>query len=328
MKAQNISIIGLGRLGASVGLAVKQSSLNVTVVGHDRNLDVAKIAQSPVGAIDKVESSVRALASRADVLVLAVPLSELEALLSVIGDAIQPHTLILDFSSLKQPGLKWAAKYLPQGHYVGASPVLAADWLSDGRIELEAASGDMFKNSIFCLMPSPKADPQAVETAVNFGSLLGATPYFVDPLEYDSLVQGLEAVPGLLGAAMYRAITQSAGWRDMLRFAGLPFAQTTQPLSAGADIAYQALDNKVATLRWLDALIAEMKALRSLVNEGETEVLSAVFAELHKERQRWLAERDQNDWAEGKPPEIEGNTLGSQFLGAFGRKRKQDDQNS
>ncbi|MBK7180086.1 MAG: prephenate dehydrogenase/arogenate dehydrogenase family protein [Chloroflexi bacterium] len=227
MKAQNVSIIGLGRLGASIGLAVKKSSATMTVIGHDRNQDVAKIAQSPVGAVDKVEANARNLASRADILVLAVPMSELEPLLSVIGDAIQPHALILDFSSLKQPGLKWAAKYLVQGHYVGASPVLAADWLTDGRVEVEAASADLFKNSIFCLMPSPKADPQAVETAVNFGSLIGAVPYFVDPMEYDSLLQGLEVVPGLLGAAMFRAITQSTGWRDMLRFAGLPFAQTT-----------------------------------------------------------------------------------------------------
>ncbi|MBK6326708.1 MAG: prephenate dehydrogenase [Chloroflexi bacterium] len=326
MKAQNVSIIGLGRLGASIGLAVKKSSATMTVIGHDRNQDVAKIAQSPVGAVDKVEANARNLASRADILVLAVPMSELEPLLSVIGDAIQPHALILDFSSLKQPGLKWAAKYLVQGHYVGASPVLAADWLTDGRVEVEAASADLFKNSIFCLMPSPKADPQAVETAVNFGSLIGAVPYFVDPMEYDSLLQGLEVVPGLLGAAMFRAITQSTGWRDMLRFAGLPFAQTTQPLSAGADIAYQAMSNKIATLRWLDALVEEMKSLRRLVSDGEEEMLASIFTELHMERERWLAERAQNQWSEAKEPDIEGNTISGQLLGAFGRKRKPADK--
>lgn len=326
MKAQNVSIIGLGRLGASIGLAVKKSSATMIVIGHDRNQDVAKIAQSPVGAVDKVEANARNLASRADILVLAVPMSELEPLLSVIGDAIQPHTLILDFSSLKQPGLNWSAKYLVQGHYVGASPVLAADWLTDGRVEVEAASADLFKNSIFCLMPSPKADPQAVETAVNFGSLIGAVPYFVDPIEYDSLVQGLEVVPGLLGAAMFRAITQSTGWRDMLRFAGLPFAQTTQPLGAGADIAYQAMSNKIATLRWLDALLEEMKSLRRLVSESEEGMLASIFTELHMERERWLAERVQNQWSEAKEPDIEGNTISGQLLGAFGRKRKPDDK--
>ncbi|MBK8985214.1 MAG: prephenate dehydrogenase/arogenate dehydrogenase family protein [Chloroflexi bacterium] len=323
MKAQNVSIIGLGRLGASIGLAVKQSSPTLTIIGHDRQPDMARIAQTSLHAIDKAEANARSLAARADILALAVPMSELEPLLSVIGDAIQPHTLILDFSTLKQPGLKWAAAHLSQGHYVGASPVLAADWLSDGRIHIEAASADLFRNSIFCLMPAPQADPQAVATAVAFGSMLGAVPYFVDPLEYDNLAQGLETVPGLLAAAMYRAITQSPGWRDMLRFAGLSFAQTTQPLSAGADVAYQAFTNKTATLRWLDSLIDEMKALRRLVDEGDLDMVSSIFADLHMERQRWLADRAKNEWAEGQAPEIEGNTIGSQFLGVFGRKRNQ-----
>ena len=67
MKAQNVSIIGLGRLGASIGLAVKKSSATMIVIGHDRNQDVAKIAQSPVGAVDKVEANARNLASRADI---------------------------------------------------------------------------------------------------------------------------------------------------------------------------------------------------------------------------------------------------------------------
>jgi hypothetical protein len=85
------------------------------------------------------------------------------------------------------------------------------------------------------------------------------------------------------------------------------------------------MNNKIATLRWLDALIEEMKSLRQLVNAGETEMLSSIFTDLHLERQRWLAERSKNEWAEVPASEIQGNTIGSQFLGAFGRKRKQDD---
>jgi prephenate dehydrogenase len=322
MNAKNVSIIGLGRLGASIGLAVKQNSPGLTVVGHDRDGDVARLALNSVGAVDKLENSARALAAKADILVLAVPLNELEPLLSVIGDAVQSHALVLDFARLKQPGLKWAAHYLQQGHYIGASPALAAEWLHDGRTELEAASADLFRNSVFCLMPSPRAEPAAVETAVAFGSLLGAIPYFVDPLEYDSLAQGLEVAPGLLAVALFRAIAQSTAWRDMLRFAGQPFAQTTQPLSAGADLAYQALHNKIATLRWLDALIEELHTTRQWIQAGESELLDAVFTDLHSERQRWLSSRAQNEWAETKAPEIDNFTFSSHLLGSLGRKRK------
>lgn len=324
MKAQNLSIIGLGRLGASIGLAVKQSAVGLAVIGHDRNADVAQIALQ-MGAVEKVEVDVRSLASKADILVLAVPFAELEPLLTVIGDVVQPQTLLLDLSPLKGAGLKLADRFLKEGHYVGASPVLSADWLVDGRSEIEAASGDVFKNSIFCLMPSPKADPQAVETAVNFGKLLGALPYFIDPMEYDGLLTGVQAVPGLLAAALFRSVSQSTGWRDMLRFADVPFAMSTQPLLGGEDIVHEAMSNKIATLRWLDAIMAELKIMRQLVYEGDTDILAATLSGLFEDRAAWLSNREKNDWVEITAPDIDNNTISSHFMGAFASRKKKNE---
>jgi prephenate dehydrogenase len=323
MKAQNVSIVGLSRLGASIGLAVQQSSLDVQVVGHDRDPDVAEIVRG-MGAVDKVEADVRSLAAKADILLLAVPASELEPLLSVIGDVVQPHALVLDLSNLKGTGLKLAQQYLQAGHYVGASAVFAADWLVDGRTEVEAATGDAFKNSLFCLTPSPQADPKAVETAVQFGKRLGAIPYFVDPLEYDSLLAGVQTVPGLLAAALFQSVTQEAGWRDMLRFAGVPFAMSTQPLANGTDIATEAAANRTATLRWLDALIASLQGYRRLVHEDDSEILTASLENLFIARSEWLASREENDWIEGKLPEVEQDSWSSYFLGALGKRSKKD----
>ncbi len=321
MKAQNISIVGLGRLGASIGLAVQQSSLDVRVVGHDRNADVARLALS-MGAVTKLEMEVQALAAKADILVLAVPFVELEALLAVIGDQVQGHTLVLDLTPLKGPSLKLAQKYLKQGHYVGATAVLSAEWLVDGRSELEAASGDVFKNGVFCLSPSPQADPKAVETAVTFGRLLGAIPYFVDPMEYDGLLIGVQTAPGLLATALFRTISQSTGWRDMLRFAGVPFAMSTQPLVGGQDVAKEALSNKIATLRWLDALTDELKVMRRLVQEGEEELLAAMMSAAFMDRAAWLEQREKNNWEEVETPDMESFSLSSHFLGSLASRRK------
>ena len=69
-----------------------------------------------------------------------------------------------------------------------------------------------------------------------------------------------------------------------------------------------------------------MKSLRRLVSDGEEEMLASIFTELHMERERWLAERAQNQWSEAKEPDIEGNTISGQLLGAFGRKRKPDEK--
>lgn len=326
MKAQTVSIIGMGRLGVSLGLALKASQAGLTIVGHDRAEERTRQAKDKVGAIDKAEWNLINAVSAADILVLAVPMTELEDVLLVGGEEVQPHALVLDLSSLKGLGLKWAKLYLRHGHYVGASPVLTAASLADGRDDPLTASADLFKNSIFCLAPSATADPQAVETAVNFGLLLGATPYFVDPMEYDSLIQGVVTMPGLLAAAMFNTVHQSTGWRDILRFANVPFALTTQPLSEGVDVARLALNDKAATLRWLDALIGEMEAFRRQIAAGDLESLSIIMEDLWLKREKWLRDRAENNWVEGETPRIEHRGLSEQMLGGWiaGRGKKEE----
>lgn len=326
-RAQTVTIIGMGRIGASIGLALKQSPLGMTIIGHDRDGSLAQEAKEKVGAVDKAEWNLISAVSKADILVLNIPAVEVEDTLKVIGSDLQAHALVLDLSSLKSAGLRWAQQHLRQGHYVGASPVLAAGALADGRTELAAARADLFKNSIFCLMPSVNADPKAVETAVNFGLILGASPYFVDPLEYDSLLQGIETVPGLMSAAMFSAVSKANSWRDILRFADQSFALTTQALTSGAEeIAHLAFHNKVATLRWLDALVEELQEIRRWVYRDEVETLTAVLIDQERKRIGWLKDRRQNEWAEAKMPDIEHRSLGEHLLGRWGRRDDRDEE--
>jgi prephenate dehydrogenase len=327
MKARTVTIVGMGRTGVSIAQALKASSAGLTVVGHDRFRELAVRAKEELGAIDRAEWNLVNAAAAADILVLAVPLVELENTLMVIGEEVQPHALVLDLSVLKSSGLRWANQYLRQGHYVGVVPVLSAAFLNDGRDEMETASADLFHNSIFCLMPSPKADPQAVETAVNFGHILGATPYFVDPMEYDSLAQGVETLPGLTAAALFGAVQKSTGWRDMLRFANSSFSLATQPLQYGTDITSLALNNKAATLRWLDAVLQELADIRRLIHEGDREVIDLTLGNLLVQRERWLKERSRNEWAEGIETKVERPSVSDQFLGGWlGGKLKKDNK--
>lgn len=317
MKAQTVTIIGMGRTGASIGRALKSASSNLTIVGHDRYRDVVEKAKDKLQAIDKVEWNLISAAAAADILVLALPLTELEDTLMVIGRELQPHTLVLDMGALKGQGLQWANKYLKTGHYVGVVPVLAASYLKDGRDEAESAAADLFQKSIFCLMPSATADPRAVETAVNFGRLLGATPYFVDPLEYDNLAQGIETLPGLAAVALFSALSKSTGWRDMMRLANSSFALATQPLHYGTDLTRLALNDKAATLRWLDAYLQELTDLRRLLAGGDKEVIDITMENIVAQREKWLIDRSENEWTEGMDTKVERPTLSNQLLGGW-----------
>lgn len=317
MQTRTVLIIGMNRVGVSVVMALKASPLELTVIGYDHRRPVAEAAKTAVPALDAVEPNLLNAVAKADILVLAVPLTELRETLAVIGDEVQPHALILDLSTLKGPGAKWSQQYLQRGHYVGVTPILSAALLPDGRDTLESASADLFRGSVFCIMPSVSTDPAAVDTAVKFGSLLGAVPYFVDPLEYDALAQGVETLPALLAAALFGAVQQSPAWRDILRFANTSFGVATQPLDQGTDIVPMALADKAATLRWLDAIEAELKKWRGLIEQGDADLLELTLAELLLKRSKWLKERADNEWTEDVKTKVETPDLTDQLLGGW-----------
>ena len=321
MKTETVSIIGLDRISASIGLGLLAKDMGLTIIGSDQNKTTAEQAKK-MGAVNKLVGNLRSAAAEADILILNVPFAAQENTIQAIGDEVKEHVLIVDLSKLKGPGLKWAAEYLKKGHYVGASPVLAATSLSDGRFGIEAARADLFRGSIFSIMPSPKADPKAVDTAVNLGRILGATPYFLDVMEYDSLVQGVETAPGLLAAAMFRAVTNSTGWRDMLRFAGLPFALSTASLNS-PDLAELAYHDKEANLRWLDAVLVELQEVRRWIADGDAERASLILDDLALERERWLRERERNEWTEEDTSDFSEMSMISQLFGF--RPKKKDE---
>lgn len=330
MKAQTVTILGLGRIGASVGLALKASGYELQIIGYDEDRETGNKAKE-IEAVDKMVWNLFNAATMADIIVLSLPFKQLEGTLQLIGDDLSPHTLVIDLSSLKSPGLKWAKMYLKSGHYIGASLVLAASMLTDSRLSIEAADPKLFEESVFCIAPAASAEPKAVETAVNFGRLLGATPFFLDAMEYDALMHGVETGPGLLSAAMFRAVQQSTGWRDILRFAGLPFALATTGLE-NEDLAYLALQDKEASLRWVDSVLEQLQEVRRWIAEGELERLDLILDELAIERARWLRDRAKNNWMEDddKPDLSQMGGIGGQFFGAFGRigKGKKDDNES
>jgi hypothetical protein len=134
-------------------------------------------------------------------------------------------------------------------------------------------------------------------------------------------MHGVETGPGLLAAGMFRAVQQSTGWRDILRFAGLPFALATNGLDS-QDLASLALQDKEASLRWLDSVIKELGEVRRWVAEGELERLELILDDLAIERARWLHSRAKNDWSEevDKPDLSQVGGIGGQFLGMFGRR--------
>ena len=111
-----ITIIGLGQIGASIGLALKSRGANVTIVGHDRDSRAAKAAQD-AGAVDNYKYNLPDSVRNAGIVILALPFAEVRETLKVIAPDLPEGSLVLDTALSKGTIESWVKELIPQGRF-------------------------------------------------------------------------------------------------------------------------------------------------------------------------------------------------------------------
>jgi prephenate dehydrogenase len=238
--------------------------------------------------------------------------------------------LITDTASIKVPVVQWANEILPEeAYFVGGNPIVGgagtttADRPSGG---IDAAQADLFSGAIYCLTPAAGTAPDAVRLASDFVHLLRARPYFLDPLEHDGLVAGVDHLPFVLSAALLRITAESATWREMHKLAGGAFESATRFISADPTTCRDAcLANSENIVRWIDAYSSNLAELKETILAGDAEKLEQVFDEALIARHKWLKAREEGSWEEtsAEMPTMAG-FMGQLFgLSRLTKRRKQ-----
>jgi prephenate dehydrogenase len=316
-----ITIVGLGLIGTSIGLALRQAEVASAVIGHDREKSAGDQAKRQ-GAVDRAHWNLISACDQADLVILAEPLGEIEETLEALGPELRPGCVVMDTASLKGPVMDWAAKYLPEGvHFIGGDPILST--VIHGPWSAESARADLFQQGLFCLLPSPTADADAVKLATDLVAILGARPLFPDVAEHDGLLAAVEHLPALLSLGMLDTVIHQPAWRELRKVAGPSFDASTQmvTIDAAANSELYML-NKDNILRWLDVLSASLGSIRELVEQEDAEALASRFEAAFLERQKWLGDRTEGEWYEGPRTEMPQrvNLLDS-LVGTFWRRK-------
>ncbi len=302
-----VTVIGLGQVGASVGLALAKHRPALHRVGHDKDAQIAKAAEKK-GAVDEVKFNLPASVRQAKVVLLSIPLGEVRSTLEVIAPDLPEGAVVVDTSPAKKTVSAWAGELLPAGrHYIGLTPALNARYLHSIEFGLQAAQADLFENSVVMLDAPPHTPEEAVQLAADFVRLWGATPIYGDLEETDGLMSKTHLLPQLTAAALLNALVDQPGWQDARKLAGRSFSTLTAALAYQDEIkslTEAALLNRENVARALDLLMASLQGLRNAVAEGNEQ---AVFERLELAldgRTRWLTERTQADWSEVEKPDL------------------------
>jgi prephenate dehydrogenase len=301
-----ITIIGLGQIGASVGLALAKHKDQVTTLGHDKSPEIARKAQKR-GAVESISYNLPTSIKGADVIVLAIPFGEIQETLKLIAQDMREDAVVMDTGPIKSVVAGWAKELLlPKRHYVGLTPALNPACLEDATQGLEAARADLFHGGVIAVTAPHGTAEGALKLAADFVVFLEAQPYFADMAEVDGMMASAHLLPGLSAAALAETVIGQPGWSDIRKMAGKPYSAATEPLDGEEPtaLAEAILQNRTNTLRVLDDYIATLASLRKDIAEENKKELQGRLERARQGRAQWQLERAKGDWLSvefGKP---------------------------
>jgi prephenate dehydrogenase len=279
-----VTIIGLGLIGGSIGLALGRGKKSRwEIVGYSRRRATVANALS-LGAIERGETNLKEAVRRAELVIIATPVLTAKEVFSKIAPHVPPSCVVTDTGSTKVQVMKWAEEMLPPTvNFIGGHPMAGRETYG-----IQAAKADLFRRCTYCLTPSEKASPESIDTVVDMTKKLGAIPFFVDAQEHDNLVAGISHLPILLSAALVSVTTKNPSWAEMSKLASSGYHDLTRLASGNPEVnSHICFSNRETILGWIDKFSQELERYRQLVAQGD-ERLEQALTEANRARQEWL----------------------------------------
>jgi prephenate dehydrogenase len=314
MSDFNVTIVGTGVIGTSLGLALQQLEDSPQVLAHDKELSNAQDGVK-AGAFDKAEWNLINACEKADMIILAIPLDGVRPTLKAIAGDLKEGVVITDTCRSKVPVLAWADEFLPDhAHFVGGHPIV--NTAASGH---EHARADLFKDRFYCIAPALKADETAVQLVIDVVNIVGAQPFFLDAVEHDGLMTAVEHLPTTLGIVLVSTLANQNSWQEIRKVAGPLFEQSTSSVIGETNgLVEDMLANRENLLRWLDSYLAQLNQLRTLLaDDVDKESLTEMVDKALVERYNWQVDYEQGRFIDPsmEPAKVETTSFMKRLIG-------------
>jgi prephenate dehydrogenase len=278
----NVAIVGLGLIGGSIALAIREHSPATRIVAVDRPAVLAHALGS--GAIYRGAQSIGDIGTP-DLVVLAAPVRQNLELLAEVAQHVPAATLITDVGGTKRDIVAAARRLPAPAIFIGGHPIGGAE-----RGGFGFARPDLFAGRPWIITPDEVSPTDAVDTLQAFVASLGARPTIMAADEHDRLMAFLSHLPQLAASALMD-VTGSAAGTAGLRVSGRGLMDTTRLASSPASIWRDICASNAEPIREaLDLLIDRLSALRGDLEGGEQ--IDAVFGRAAHWRSELMKGRD------------------------------------
>jgi len=276
LPLDTVAIIGVGLIGGSIGLALRERKLARNIVGIGRRRESLEKAKAR-GCVTQISTSIPEGVKQAELVVVCTPVESVAQHIIEAASAAPTGCLITDAGSTKAQIVADAErgllpKYPQKIPFVGSHPIAGSE--KNGP---EAAVEDLLVGRVVAITPTERSDGGAVVAIEAFWKSLGAATMQLDPAEHDTIVARTSHLPHLVASAL-AATTPGNG--ECLPLTGSGWADTTRIAAGDPELWRQILlTNRGPTLNALTDFERVLRTWRHALENGDGQLLTELLKE-------------------------------------------------
>jgi prephenate dehydrogenase len=275
MKIHTLTIVGVGLIGGSIGLAAKRRGLAQRIIGVGRNQDSLDRART-LGIIDAGFLDLISAVQGAELVVFCTPVDQIAHQILAAAPLCAAGTLLTDAGSTKGQIIKTIEAQLPRNiAFVGSHPLAGSEKRGP-----EHADPDLFQDRLTVITPTSRTDPAAVERTKAFWQALGSRVRLMSPEDHDRALALTSHLPHLLACALAGILPP-----ELTDLTASGFRDTTR-IAAGDPGLWKAIfaHNREALLAALMPLTDRLDQFRHALQAGDWSGLDALLTQAKKVR--------------------------------------------
>jgi prephenate dehydrogenase len=282
-----ITLVGIGLLGGSLGLAIRQRRLASTVAGYVRR--EATVAESlKAGAVDAAGLDLEQMVSGAGLVILCTPISQMRDLTARMLPALAPGALVTDVGSVKSSVARELEPLVASAgaHFIGSHPMAGAE-----KMGVSAARADLYDGAICVVTPTDRSPASLVGRLEAFWRGVGALPLRMAASRHDELVCRSSHLPHIVAVHLAHYILDPAHPEEQARLCASGFRDTTRIASGSPEMWRDICTaNRENLARELDVFIDALRHFRGALTGADEPKVAGLLDQAKQRRDAWCAQ--------------------------------------
>jgi prephenate dehydrogenase len=284
VRWKKITLVGVGLLGGSLGMALRKRRLAGSVVGYVRRA-ASVVECEGLGAVSLATLDLQRAAEGAELIVLCTPIAQMRGLVEQILLALKPGAIVTDVGSVKSSVVRDLESLVGKAgaHFVGSHPMAGAE-----KMGVAAARADLFDGAVCVVTPTRKSNPAAVRKVEQLWKSVGARLLRLTPKAHDDLVSRSSHLPHVVAAQLANLILSPEHSREQGILCANGFRDTTRIASSSPEMWRDiALANRQNLSRALERFTQGLQKFRRALRSGDAEAVTKFFEQAKERRELW-----------------------------------------